>query len=144
MRWEYDDPPGKLAIADGTRTWLYLPDDRQVIVAPMPAPGRDAGIGLLMAQHPDLLGAFEVGWGARLGKSGRPALSLKPRSGDAPFDEVLVETDRSGFPEALTVLDPLGGRVTYRLEGIDFTPPGDPALFTFAPPAGVEVRQAAP
>jgi len=144
MRWEYSDPPGKLAIADGSRTWLYLPEDRQVIVAPMPAPGRDAGIGLLMAEHPDLLSAFTVGWGARAGRSGRRPLSLKPKSGDAPFDEVLVETDRSGFPETLTVLDPLGGRVTYRLEAIDFKPPDNPALYVFTPPAGVEVRQASP
>ncbi len=144
MRWEYSDPPGKLAIADGARTWLYLPEDRQVIVAPMPTPGRDAGIGLLMAERPDLLSAFTVGWGARAGRNGRPPLSLKPKSGDAPFDEVLVETDRSGFPERLTVLDPLGGRVTYRLEAIDFKPPEDPTLYAFTPPAGVEVREAAP
>ncbi|HUD72178.1 MAG TPA: outer membrane lipoprotein carrier protein LolA [Dongiaceae bacterium] len=143
MRWEYSDPPGKLAIADGSRTWLYLPEDRQVIVAPMPTPGHDAGVGLLMAEHPDLLAAFTVGWGARAGRSGRPPLSLKPKSGDAPFDEVLVETDGSGFPETLTVLDPLGGRVTYRLEAVDFKPPENPALYTFTPPAGVEVREAA-
>ena len=144
MRWEYSDPPGKLAIADGTRTWLYLPEDRQVIVAPMPAPGRDAGVGLLMAERPDLLSAFTVAWTTRRGGGGRPALSLKPRTGDAPFEEVLVETDRSGFPEILTVLDALGGRVIYRLDAIDFKAPVDPALFAFTPPAGVEVREAAP
>jgi outer membrane lipoprotein carrier protein len=144
MRWEYSDPPGKLAIADGSRTWLYLPEDRQVIVAALPTPRRPARNGQLMAEHPDLLSAFTVGWGTRAGRSGRLPLSLKPRNGDAPYDEVLVETDRSGFPEILTVLDPLGGRVTYRLEAIDFKPPDNPALYAFTPPAGVEVREAGP
>ena len=52
--------------------------------------------------------------------------------------------DASGFPATITVLDPLGGRVTYRLEGIDYKPPVDPALYAFTAPPGVEVREAAP
>src|SRR2546425_13334842 len=31
MRWDYDVPRGKLAGADGRRTYVYLPEERQEI-----------------------------------------------------------------------------------------------------------------
>ena len=32
MRWEYSIPRGKVAVTDGTRAFLYLPEDREVLV----------------------------------------------------------------------------------------------------------------
>ena len=55
MRWEYRDPPGKLAITDGERTHLYLPEDRQVVVAPVPPRGTGSGIAFLLRPRIDLL-----------------------------------------------------------------------------------------
>lgn len=144
MRWEYSTPPGKLAIADGSRTWLYLPEDRQVLSAPMPAADRDAGIGLLLADRPDLLAAFTPRRGPPLLPGGPPTLALRPRSADAAFDEVRIDTDASGFPSAIVVIDPLGGRVTYRFEAVRFEPRLDEALFRFTPPPGVEVQDTGP
>ena len=37
MRWEYASPRGKLAVTDGARAYVYLPEDRQVIVGTMSA-----------------------------------------------------------------------------------------------------------
>jgi chaperone LolA len=144
MRWEYRTPPGKLAIADGTKTWLYLPEDRQVLSAPMPGADRDQGIGLLLGGSPDILAAFTPRWGPPRAPGGPPTLALRPRSADSAFDEVRVETDAGGFPSAIIVIDPLGGRVTYRLEAIRFEPRLDEALFRFTPPPGVEVQEAGP
>jgi outer membrane lipoprotein carrier protein len=144
MRWEYQSPPGKLAVADGTSTWLYLPEDRQVLAAPMPRAGRDSGIGLLLGDRPDLLGAFTPRWGPPVVPGGPRTLALRPRLADAAFEEVRVETDGGGFPVVLVVVDPLGGRVTYRFEQIRFTDTIDPALFRFTPPPGIEVIRTAP
>jgi chaperone LolA len=144
MRWEYRTPPGKLAIADGTRTWLYLPEDRQVLSAPMPGAGRDSGIGLLLGAGPDILAAFTPRWGPSRAPGGPPTLTLRPRSADTPFDEVRIDIDAGGFPSAIIVIDPLGGRVTYRFEAIRFEPRLDEALFRFTPPPGVEVQEAGP
>ncbi|MCI0567321.1 MAG: outer membrane lipoprotein carrier protein LolA, partial [Acidobacteria bacterium] len=35
MRWEYSRPRGKLAVCDGSKAFLYLPEDRQVLVGAM-------------------------------------------------------------------------------------------------------------
>src|SRR5262245_19666145 len=32
MRWEYSHPRGKLAVCDGSKVFLYLPEDREVLV----------------------------------------------------------------------------------------------------------------
>jgi len=144
MRWEYRTPPGKLAIADGTKTWLYLPEDRQVLSAPMPGADRDAGIGLLLGASPDILAAFTPRWGPPRAAGAAPTLTLRPRAADASFDEVQIETDAGGFPSAIIVIDPLGGRVTYRFESIRFEPQLDEALFRFTPPPGIEIQEAGP
>jgi outer membrane lipoprotein carrier protein len=144
MRWEYTSPPGKLAIADGTRTWLYLPEDRQALSAPMPGADRDQGLGLLLGGNPDLLAVFAPRWAPPRAPGGRPILALRPRSPEAAFDEVRVETDPTGFPAAIVVHDPLGGVVTYRFEAIRFVPQLEESLFRFTPPPGVSVQEAGP
>jgi outer membrane lipoprotein carrier protein len=140
MRWEYSRPAGKLAIADGVRSWLYLPEDRQALSTPL-AGGADPGVTLLMRDSPDLNAEFEPSWSRERGADDRPVLALKPRAADAPYDRILVETDASGFPVALTLVDPLGGRVAYRFSGLRFVDTLDPALFRFMPPPGVSVQE---
>src|SRR5262245_25180114 len=144
MRWEYSTPPGKLAIADGRRTWLYLPEDRQALSAPLAGPGQDQGIGLLLGGTPDILAVFSPRLVPAGVAGGRAVLALRPRSPDAAYDEVRVETDAGGFPIAIVVNDPLGGRVTYRFEAIRFVPSLDEGLFRFTPPPGVSVQEAGP
>src|SRR5881296_666864 len=39
MRWEYEVPRGKLAVADGRKTYVYLPEERQVLVTPLDQEG---------------------------------------------------------------------------------------------------------
>jgi outer membrane lipoprotein-sorting protein len=36
MRWTYESPERKVFVADGTQLYSYIPEDRQVIVAPVP------------------------------------------------------------------------------------------------------------
>jgi outer membrane lipoprotein carrier protein len=144
MRWEYDDPPGKLAVADGERSWLYLPEDRQVLVAPLPDARHDQGIGLLLRERLDLLAEFEPDWGPAPEGGGAPSLLLRPRAPQASFDRLVVDLDATNFPIRLTVVDPLGGSVTYRLMGLRFADRLDEDLFRFAPPPGLSVQELAP
>jgi outer membrane lipoprotein carrier protein len=143
MRWEYTRPKGKLAIADGSHSWLYLPEDRQVIKAPLASDQADTGLGLLWREEVDLLKEFRADWEPVRASMAR-RLRLHPRASGAPYDVLLVTLDASGFPVALTVVDPLGGRVTYTFADIRFKDRLDPALFEFTPPAGVAVQDVAP
>src|SRR5262245_13799858 len=70
MRWEYDSPRGKLAVADGRSSYVYLPEERQVLTTPLDPQGTRTGIGLLL-QRIDLVGSFEVAWGPQSGKAPR-------------------------------------------------------------------------
>ena len=142
MRWDYTRPAGKLALADGRDTWLWLPEDRVAITVPLEGDERDSGISLLMHDRPDLLGRFNVDWGPAF-KGERP-LRLRPRRAGGPYDALLVTLDESGFPREIVVIDPLGGRLTYRLSSPRFVDRLDPTLFTFTPPPGATVQRATP
>jgi outer membrane lipoprotein carrier protein len=144
MRWEYHKPPGKLAVADGRKSWLFLPEDRQVLVAPLPDPGHDQGIGLLSRERVDVLREFSAEWGPPFTTGGRASLVLRPRSREAPFERLAIERDATDFPVRLMVLDPLGGSVTYRFHDLHFADRLDEGLFRFEPPAGIAVQEVAP
>ncbi|MFQ5877182.1 MAG: outer membrane lipoprotein carrier protein LolA [Acidobacteriota bacterium] len=142
MRWEYGEPPGKLAIADGRRTWLYLPEDRQAIVAPLDLEDPGPGMGLLMRPRVDLLREFRVAWGPPESGGSRP-LMLTPRSSRAGYQHLLVLTDAEHLIRSLVVVDTLGGRTTYRFSRLRRLPDLDPSLFRFTVPEGIQVQEVA-
>src|SRR5881296_1270524 len=88
MRWEYDEPPGKLAVADGRKSYVYLPEERQVLVAPLDLQGTRNGVGLLLGPV-DLVGSFEISWGPPTSTGPRPLL-LKPRAARPEYDHLLL------------------------------------------------------
>lgn len=147
MRWEYDEPRGKIAIADGRRTILYLPEDRQVIVAPLASRQGEAagsGVGLLLEPRVDLVGAFAVSWGPAPERDGARPLLLTPRAERAAYRSLLVEPDAEHLVQAITVVDTLGGRVTYRFSRMRRVPTLPDSLFRFTPPKGVAIQEVAP
>jgi outer membrane lipoprotein carrier protein len=143
MRWEYDRPKGKVAVADGHRTYLYLPDDRQVIVAPLDSGGEAAGSGmsLLLQANLDLVGAFSISWGPEPRDGGQRPLLLTPRQTRPAYQYLLLEPDGDHLIRALTVVDPLGSRVTYRFGAPRRVGTLPESLFRFTPPKGVEVQE---
>ena len=146
MRFEYDDPRGKLAIADGRRFWLYLPEERQALVAPVDAGAADKGIAILMRERVRIEKEFLVDWGPAPetpGAAGRP-LRLSPRGSRAEYDHLLVELAPDGLVARLTAVDALGGHVSYRFTLARRVDRLDEDLFRFVPPAGVEVQEVAP
>ena len=142
MRWEYDQPPGKLAVADGRKSYVYLPEERQVLIAPLDLQGTRSGVGLLLSRV-DLVGSFEISWGPPAGTGPRPLL-LKPRAPRPEYDLLLLVPGQDHLVRALTIIDPLGSRVTYRFDRIRLVETLDDELFRFKPPPGVEVQEVTP
>src|SRR5258705_8306547 len=95
MRWEYAKPRGKIAITDGNRAYLYLPEDEQVFVGRIQDLDRGAvASGLLLGTTP-LRRDFKVE-GERLGEGGeRWLLKLTSRVPDFPYDGVTLEVEQS-------------------------------------------------
>jgi outer membrane lipoprotein carrier protein len=144
MRWEYEKPPGKLAIADGDRTHLYIPADRQLVIAPMPQEGNDTGIAFLLRPNIDLLGEFRVAWGERRSPGGRVPLVLTPKNGQKAFDHLILEVADDHLIDAMTIVDPLGSTITYRFSDLRLVPDLDASLFRFDPPPGTDVQEVVP
>ena len=144
MRWEYDEPPGKLAIADGSRAYLYLPEDRQAVVAPLKLDDVGQGMSLLLRDRIDLSREFSIGWGTAAEAGGSRPLLLRPRSPGAEYDHLLVETGSDGLIRALTIVDSLGGRVSYRFDRVRRVSSLPDSLFRFVAPPDVELREIAP
>ncbi len=141
MRWAYDVPRGKLALADGRKTYLYLPEERQVLVAPLDQEGTRTGISLLLGRA-DLIGSFSITWGP--GPEGGPRpLMLTPRTPRPEYQYLLVATGPDHLVRGLTVVDPLGSRVIYRFDRIRLVDTLDEDLFQFVPPVGVETQEIA-
>jgi outer membrane lipoprotein carrier protein len=145
MRWDYDEPRGKLAIADGRRVWVYLPEEGQALRG-TPGTAGDRGIGLLMREPLRITDEFLIDWGPEPaeGERGRRPLRLTPRSPRAGYDYLLVELAPDGLVSALTAADALGGRVTYRFTLVRRVDRLEDDLFRFAPPPGVEVQEIVP
>ena len=142
MRWDYEVPRGKLAIADGRKSYVYLPEERQVLVAPLDPQGTRTGIGLLL-NRVDLVGSFEIGWGPGAGTGPRPLL-LRPRAPRTEYDSLLLFTGPDHLVRALTIVDPLGSRVTYRFDHLRLVDTLDDDLFRFQPPPGVQIQEIPP
>ncbi len=142
MRWQYDVPRGKLAVADGRTTYVYLPEERQVLVAPLDREGTRTGISFLLGRA-DLIGAFSITWGRGPEGGGRP-LMLTPRTPKPEYQYLLVTTGPDHLVRGLTVVDPLGSRVSYRFDHVRLVDALDDDLFRFEAPEGVETENIAP
>ena len=142
MRFEYDVPKGKLAIADGRKTYLYLPEERQVLVAPLDPRSAGSGVSILL-QRIDLVATFVVGWGPGPERGPRP-LMLSPRAPQPEYEYLLLTTGSDRLVKSLTIVEPLGSRVTYRLERARQVDTLPDELFEFNPPAGIEVQEVGP
>jgi outer membrane lipoprotein carrier protein len=139
MRFEYDVPRGKLAIADGRKSYVYLPEERQVLVAPLDSEGSRTGVSILL-QRVDLIGSFEISWGPGNDRGQRPLL-LKPRAPRPEYDFLLLTPGADHLVRGLTIVDPLGSRITYRFDRLRRVDTLDEDLFRFEPPAGIEVQE---
>ncbi len=142
MRWEYEVPRGKLAIADGRKSWVYLPEERQVLVAPLDQEGSRSGIAILL-QRVDLVGSFEISWGGGNERGARPLL-LKPRAPRPEYDHLLLTPGPDHLVRVLTIFDPLGSRITYRFDRLRRVETLDDDLFRFETPAGIEIQEIPP
>jgi chaperone LolA len=137
MRWDYAAPDEQLIVGDGKTLWIYQPDLKQAIRAPL----RDA----FQAQTPLTflagLGQVERDFDASLEREDAKAwvLKLVPK-GDAELGTLVLVVRKSdaGLAEA-RITDPLGTTtsLTFTDEARNVEIGAD--RFRFEPPAGVDV-----
>ncbi len=135
FRWTYQIPYRQEIVADGDRVWFYDPDLEQVTVKAI-----DSALGsapaLLLSGQLKLTQRFTV---EEQGKKGeRSWLKLKPKDEDDVFRYLRVEMD-DGKLVSMELADHFGQLTRIHFSGVKINIPLDDALFTFAPPAGVDV-----
>jgi outer membrane lipoprotein carrier protein len=141
MRWDYRVPRGKIAITDGTHAYLYLPEDRQVIVGKMGDLDSGAVTPRLFLGGAPLSRDFQVEGDPAPERKGLWLLKLTPRARDFPYDAISLEVqEATGIIQSIRLLDSLGNRVEYRFEHVQVARNLPDRSFSYKIPRGVDIQ----
>lgn len=136
FRWIYKTPDPQVIVGDGKNIWLYDEDLEQVTIKPMTRSMSGAPIAILTRkQSPDAqfivqeiithVGGFN--W-----------FRLTPRKKTNDFNLLEIGLDKSGSIRQMNMFDKLGQKTIIRLNTKSNVPISG-KMFTFTPPAGVDV-----
>jgi outer membrane lipoprotein carrier protein len=144
MRWDYTSPEQKLFVSDGTKMYSYLPQDKQVIVSPVPAEDQATTPTLFLAGKGNLIRDFTpslVDLPAGM-PAGAQALKLIPKTSQRDYDWlVLVVEPGSLAIRGLVTVDAQGGKSTFVFDNLRENIGIADKEFAFKIPRGVDVVQ---
>ena len=137
MRWDYDPPDRQIIVGDGENLWIYQPDEKQVIKAPLSEAFQArtptsflGGLGHVDRDFDATLEKDEPArWTIRLVSKtdkGFGTLRLAVRKSDAALEEARIT-------------DTLGTTTRLLLSGEKRNVTLEPTLFRFTLPPGVDV-----
>jgi outer membrane lipoprotein carrier protein len=144
MRWEYRVPETKLFVADGKKTYLYTPGDRQVMVSPFgPRELRATPLEFLLGQGSPARSFRAAPEGEIRPRVERTALvRLYPRSPLGEYEFVTVEYDEATFDlRRLVIRETSGATSEFDFSELRLNAPVEARQFEFKIPRGVEVIQ---
>lgn len=135
FRWSYEEPYQQLLVADGLNIWSYDVDLEQVTVKPQSealasTPALLLGGSSDVLEDFDYLGSFE--------DRGTTWVQLRPKDTDSGFNRVELGFTDSKLSRMLFG-DNLEQTTLIALTDVRFNEPVDPQVFSFTPPAGVDV-----
>jgi len=141
MRWTYESPERKVFVADGTRIYSYFPEDKQVIVAPMPAEAEATTPALFLSGHGSLPRDFEASFAPEADPlPGTYSLTFVPHRPEAEYDSLTLVVDRGTYRlRKLITADAQGGQSTFTFSDIRENEGIPASAFRFTIPRGVDV-----
>jgi outer membrane lipoprotein carrier protein len=141
MRWTYESPERKIFVADGTRIYSYIPEDRQVIVAPVPDEAEATTPALFLSGHGSLVRDFAASFPPEPDLSpGTYSLKLVPRRREAEYDWLVLVVDRGTYRiRKLITADAQGGQSTFTFSDVRENVGIPDSAFRFTIPRGVDV-----
>jgi outer membrane lipoprotein carrier protein len=139
MRWAYTAPESKLFVFDGSRSWFYVPADKQVTVATLDAQKRRDLPFLLIGDPAARARSFNVKEQTR---GGNVITTLTPRDATGLLRSIVVTSSASThLISSVEYTDREGNRTVFELSG--YHPAAASAdAFRFTPPAGVQTINA--
>ena len=142
MRWEYRVPEVKFFIADGRETYLYTPEDRQVLIRRFSAAELHSTPLQFMLGQGDIRRSFEVAWEQGPGPNADGAFVLRfmPRAAEADYAYVVIECDARSFDmRKMVIRERTGNTSEFALSNLKTNMKVDGKQFQFKLPKGVEV-----
>ncbi|MFZ0426529.1 MAG: signal peptidase II [Acidobacteriota bacterium] len=141
MYWEYQVPVTKYFVADGRKTYFYVPKDGQLLVSDLDLENEQSPLLFLLGRvniERDYLVSREQD--AELVDPGDIVLRLTPRKPQPDFSYVLVEVASSdSLIRRLTVVEPIGQENEYLLTDFQQNVQIPDRIFRLKVPSDVEV-----
>lgn len=142
MRWEYRDPESKLFIADGRNTYLYTPEERQVMVSSFSTSEMHSTPLQFLLGQGNIAASFvvtpEIGMPPKL--QGSVLLHLVPRTPDPDYSSIVLELDAKTYDvRRIVIQEQTGNTSEFLLTNVETNVKVQDGQFRFNIPKGVEV-----
>jgi outer membrane lipoprotein carrier protein len=138
MRWQYLKPEKKEFVANGKKTYLYIPQDRQVIVNDADTEGGSTS-SLFLAGKGDIARDFTSTY-VESPVAGTLALRLTPRRRQPDYEYLVVAVDPATLQiRGLVTHDAQGGDSTLTFTNLKENQGISDKVFEFRIPRGVDV-----
>ncbi len=141
MYWEYQQPTPKLFVADGKKSYFYLPQDKQVIVSDLDLNNASTPLLFLVGR-----GKIREDFHVELEEAEKPLqvdnllVRLTPKQPQGGYSHLILEVDPSSYLiYRLIVIEPIGNRNEYVLKNFRENIRISDRQFSFKMPEGVEV-----
>ncbi len=139
FRWVYAQPYHQELVADGESLWIYDQDLEQVTQKPLLQATAQAPIMLLLEKKSLDKDYLLTDLGSDQGLNW---VGLKPRKDEADVREVKLAFDKNMLAR-MQLTDAFGQITLIEFKAMKMNPPLPDNVFTFVPPAGVDVVRAA-
>ena len=145
MRWVYTAPEKKEFVSDGAKIYSYLPQDKQVMVATLPADDQATTPALFLTGKGDIGRDFTAAYAdapsdGTAPPAGTTRLKLTPRRSEPEYEYLVVALDPGTLQiRALTTRDRQGGDSTLMFTNLKENQGISDKEFAFRVPRGVDV-----
>jgi len=141
MRWTYESPEKKVFVADGLRIYSYIPEDRQVLISPVPAEDDATTPAMFLSGKGQLTRDFTAAFPATPDPlPGTITLILTPKRPEAEYEWLMLVVDRGTWRlRKLVTGDAQGGQSTFTFTNVRENTGVQDKEFRFTIPKGVDV-----
>jgi len=142
MRWEYTAPEQKLFVSDGVKLYSYIPQDKQVIVSPVPNENEATTPALFLAGKGSLTRDFTASLVSAppTMPAGSRALKLQPKTPQREYEWLTLIVDPSTLAiRGLVTIDAQGGTSSFLFTNLKENINSADKDFAFKIPRGVDV-----
>jgi outer membrane lipoprotein carrier protein len=144
MRWVYTKPAAKELVINPEKAWLYVPADKVAYVQDAERLFKSTVSVRFLAGIGKLKDDFKISFAGekKVDKAGNYLLDLVPLKPEEGVKKLQVAVNRQSFQIVKVILfDPYGNVTTLTFSGLELNKDLPDSLFTFKPPAGVDVMK---